>query len=595
MVGGKLLGKSGSIRLKIVLIGISQLLLLATVLAYMNHHRLLKSLQEEYVTRARGITLTAESVREEMARKWELGLFDAHLLSNWHKEEKLQKVLGAIPVVTAWNAAMAKSKEGGYEFRVPKSHPRNPKNEPDEFEQRGLTAFQQHTGLSEYYEIDHQQNTLRYMRPVRLTKECLMCHGNPDQSRELWGNDEGLDATGAKMENWHEGEVHGAFEVIQSLDEAEARASAALWYNVWTVAGLVIVSGGLFFLMISRWITTPIRATVNAFQRFADGDLTHQLAVRSNDEIGQLRTAVNVLVGKLCGMVKSINDSAASLSESSSRLSTTARQLTGAAGETSRQSSSVAAAAEEMSINMTTMAQSSEIMTESVQVVAMSIDEMTAAIAEVSQSAEQAATIADHAAELAADSNDKIGQLGTAALEIGKVIAVIQEIAEQTNLLALNATIEAARAGEAGKGFAVVATEVKELAKQTAEATEDIRHRIEAIQCSSQDAISSINQIGKVVSEVNTASRTIASAVEEQNATTRQIAGSVSQASTSAQTVATGIAETASATREVTESVSQVDQNTKRTAEDAERTREAGDVLLQLSQDLLGMVGQFRI
>ncbi len=584
-----------SVRNKIVLIGVSQLLLLAAVLAYMNRSSSMNNLQQEYVARARSITLTAESVREEMGRKWELGLFDAHALSQWHKEGQLQKVLGAVPVVTAWNAAMAKAEEGGYEFRVPKLQPRNPKNKPDELEQRALEAFQHDAKLREYYEIDQENNSLRYLRPIRLTKECLICHGNPAQSQELWGNDKGLDASGAKMENWREGDVHGAFEVVQSLDEADARAATALWNNIWTVSGLVLASGALFFYMISRWVTQPIRKTVDAFKKFAEGDLTHHLSVRSNDEIGQLRAAVNVLVSKLRDMVTSINNSAGRLADASNRLSETARQLTGAAGETSRQSGTVAAAAEEMSINMATMAGSSGRMTDSVRVVATSIDEMTSAIAEVAQSAEQAASIANHAAELAATSNDKIGQLGTAAEEIGKVIAVIQDIAEQTNLLALNATIEAARAGEAGKGFAVVATEVKELAKQTAEATEDIRQRIEAIQSSSQEAIASINEIGKVVSEVNSASRTIASAVEEQNATTRQIAGSVSQAASSAQSVATGIAETASATREVTESVSQVDRNTKRTAEDAGRTREAGDELLQLSQDLLTMVGQFRV
>ncbi len=584
-----------SIRNKIVLIGISQLLLLAGVLAYVNYHRSMTNLQDEYVARARSIALTAESVREEMARKWDLGLFDAHTLSEWHKQGALEKVLGAVPVVTAWNAAMAKAKEGGYEFRVPKMQPRNPKNQPDAREQLALEAFERDSKLQEYYEVDHEKNALRYLRPIRLTKECMICHGDPAQSVAMWGNDKGLDASGSKMENWREGEVHGAFEVIQSLDEADARAASALWGNLWLVGGLVLVSGGLFFYMISLWVTTPIRSTVEAFRRFAEGDLTHTLKVHNHDEIGQLRSAVNVLVSKLRDMVTSINRSAGKLSESSSRLSDTARQLTGAAGETARQSGTVAAAAEEMSINMGTMAESSGRMTNSVKEVATSIDEMTSAISEVARSAEQAASIANHAAELAATSNGKIGHLGTAAEEIGKVIAVIQDIAEQTNLLALNATIEAARAGEAGKGFAVVATEVKELAKQTAEATEDIRQRIEAIQSSSQDAIFSINEIGKVVSEVNSASRTIASAVEEQNATTRQIAGSVSQAAVSAQSVAAGIAETASATREVTQSVSQVDRNTKRTAEDADRTREAGDELLQLSQDLLSMVGQFHV
>ncbi len=587
--------KRRSIRSKIVLIGISQLVLLGGILAYVDHRSSREQIEQEHVARARSIVLTAESVRQEMARKWELGLFDAHQLSDWGKAGEVEKVLGAVPVVTAWNAAMLKAEEGGYEFRVPKVSPRNPKNAPDAFEERALQAFEGDGGLQEYYAIDAEQNTLRYLRPIRLTQECMLCHGNPDQSDKLWGNSKGLDPTGTRMEDWRVGDVHGAFEVVQSLDAADARANAEIWTTFGIVGGLLIVSGIALSMLITRMVSRPIRETVEAFEKFAEGDLTNELPVQSQDEIGQLRTAINALIKTLRGMVERLTFNATRLADSSGNLSQTAQQLALAAGETTQQSSNVAAAAEEMSINMGTMASSSEQMTMNVGTVARSIEEMTSAISEVARSAEQAASVANQAAELAEHSNGRIGQLGSAAEEIGKVIAVIQDIAEQTNLLALNATIEAARAGEAGKGFAVVATEVKELAKQTAEATEDIRQRIEAIQRSSHEAIQTIDGIGKVVADVNSASRTIASAVEEQNATTKQIASNVAEAARGAEAVSSGIAQTAMATREVTQSVSQVDRNTKRTADDAERTRQAGEELLTLSHELQEIVGRFRV
>ena len=211
----------------------------------------------------------------------------------------------------------------------------------------------------------------------------------------------------------------------------------------------------------------------------------------------------------------------------------------------------VAVAAEEMSANMNSVAASTEQMSANVRVVASAVEELTSSIAEVARSAKQAANVAGTAAGLAGDGNAKITEFGAAAGEIGKVIEVIQDIAEQTSLLALNATIEAARAGDAGKGFAVVATEVKELAKQTAAATEDIRRRIEGIQTSTSQAVRSIGEITEVIKKVNEVSRTIASAVEEQSITTREIAKNVAETSTAAQTVARGVAESASVTREI--------------------------------------------
>ena len=165
--------------------------------------------------------------------------------------------------------------------------------------------------------------------------------------------------------------------------------------------------------------------------------------------------------------------------------------------------------------------------------------------AEIARNAEQASTIASGASELAQVSNETIARLGTSADEIGKVIDVIQDIADQTNLLALNATIEAARAGAAGNGFAVVATEVKELARKTAEATEDIRHRIQGIQSSTSEAVQAIGKISHVIDEVKDVSRTIASAVEEQSITTREIAQNVAETSKAAETVSVGVSQSA--------------------------------------------------
>ncbi len=314
---------------------------------------------------------------------------------------------------------------------------------------------------------------------------------------------------------------------------------------------LAVLVGATMAITISRSLAKGVLFA----ERMAAGDLTQTLEVTATDEFGQLATAMNTMGNKLRQMFANIVENTQTLAGSANELSATATQLASGAEETTNQSNTVAAAAEEMSTNMNGVAAATEQMSANVRVVASAVEELTASITEVARSAEQAANVAGTAASLAGDGNARIGELGTAASEIGKVVEVIQDIAEQTSLLALNATIEAARAGDAGKGFAVVATEVKELAKQTAAATEDIRRRIEGIQSSTGQAVRSIGEITEVIKKVNDVSHTIASAVEEQSITTREIAKNVAETSTAAATVARGVAESASVTREIAKNI----------------------------------------
>ncbi|MCA9171426.1 MAG: hypothetical protein KDB23_27340, partial [Planctomycetales bacterium] len=204
-----------------------------------------------------------------------------------------------------------------------------------------------------------------------------------------------------------------------------------------------------------------------------------------------------------------------------------AENLSSDAENTVSRSCNVASASAEVSVKMKEMARATEDVSANVSSVAEAMSEMTGTIEEIAANAEKTATAVGNAASMAEVSNQRIDALGSAASEIGKVIEVIQDIAEQTNLLALNATIEAARAGDAGKGFAVVATEVKELAKQTAEATDDIRSRIEAIQHTTAETVQSIGEIATAIRNVNEVSATIAAAVEQQGVRTRQAATNV--------------------------------------------------------------------
>jgi methyl-accepting chemotaxis protein len=263
-------------------------------------------------------------------------------------------------------------------------------------------------------------------------------------------------------------------------------------------------------------------------------------------------------------IVRPLSLFANSLASSSTQLSGVSHEMSSNAEETSAQASVVAAAAEQVTKNMHTVSASAE--------------EMTATIREIARNAHEAAKVATSAVQSAEMTNVTMNKLGESSSEIGQVVKVITSIAQQTNLLALNATIEAARAGEAGKGFAVVANEVKELAKGTAKATEDISRKIELIQGNTKEAIDTILQIGGIIARINDISSTIATAVEEQSATTNEIARNVSEA--------------VRGSAQVTENITSVATAARSTTSGAAGTQDAAQELAQMATQLQQLVGR---
>ena len=397
--------------------------------------------------------------------------------------------------------------------------------------------------------------------------------------------------------------------VLSEVTTAEAFAAVAeieLATNV--IQRSSIISGGVATLLaivavvtvalvITRSLIRPIDATVATLEDIAEGegDLTQRLDENQVGELGDLARNFNRFVKRIHDVVHSIVGNASTLSQSSYRLNEVATKLSSGAMQSKTQSATVSSAAEELSINMQNMASSTQEISSGIDTVATAVDQMKTTISDIAKNSEQSAEVASQAAAVAELSNAKVGDLGEAADEIGKVTEVIQDIAEQTNLLALNATIEAARAGEAGKGFAVVATEVKELAKQTAAATEDIRQRIHGVQQITGDAVDSIEQISGVISQVNELSSMIASAVDAQSLTTQQISESVGGTVELARTVASGVSESAQATSEITRNICHVDHVLQETATGADQSRVSGEELSRLSCEMQELVKQFRV
>lgn len=315
----------------------------------------------------------------------------------------------------------------------------------------------------------------------------------------------------------------------------------------------------------SQELQEKVDSMLSVVSAAAKGDLTQEITVKGTDAVGQMGEGLSQFFKDLRKSISDIANTAQTLSSSSEELTSVSQTMAGNAEETSAQANVVSAASEEITRN--------------VQTVATGTEQMSASIKEIAQNANDAAKVAKSAVDVAETTNKTVGKLGVSSAEIGQVVKVITSIAEQTNLLALNATIEAARAGEAGKGFAVVANEVKELANQTAKATEEISKKIEAIQSDTQSSVDAIGEITMVINQINDISNTIASAVEEQTATTAEIGRNVG--------------ETAKGSTEISENISGVAQAAQETSSGVGHTQKAATELSQMATTLQNLVNRF--
>jgi methyl-accepting chemotaxis protein len=355
------------------------------------------------------------------------------------------------------------------------------------------------------------------------------------------------------------------------LDEAEAAAagiadSAESGRNltfVVIIAGIGLALGPGF--AVANGIARSTRKVQDVAGALADGDLTRASGLTTKDELGRMGQSLDAAVTKLREVLTIVVSSADAVAASSEELSASSAQISASAEETSAQSGVVSSAAEEVS--------------RSVQTVAAGAEQMGASIREIASNAAEASEVAARAVTAAETTTATVAKLGESSAEIGNVVKVITSIAEQTNLLALNATIEAARAGEAGKGFAVVANEVKELAQETAKATEDIARRVQSIQGDTTAAVAAIEEISSIVAQISDRQTTIASAVEEQTATTNEMSRSVVEAANGSGQIASNITGVSAAADSTTQALGQ--------------TRTAVDELSRMAADLRTNVSRF--
>ncbi len=496
-----------------------------------------------HIHEARSLLLLTEAVRDNMEEKWRLGVFSIAQWQDldWENEADRQKMMSTVPVVTAWQTVQGKAKEGGFEFRPVGHHPRNPRNAPDDLEAEVIERFRQDPALDEYHVVDQEQNAVRYFRPVRTSESCLICHGDPARSQELWGRDDGRDKTGNHMEGLAVGDLRGAFEIIYSLDRLDVKIAQERWrHGLLALAGLLF-SMTVLYALLQRLVLRPVggepEVIAAGVKALAVGDLT--VKVTADQQRGGIAAAAAETIAQLREVIANLRTNVNGLHVASDQVSQTAQAI------------SQAANAQAMGVESTTTA----------------IETLTVSVHRNADNAKATETGANQNAESARRGGAAVAKTVVAMREIANKVTVIEDIAYKTNLLSLNAAIEAARAGEHGKGFAIVANEVRKLAEHSRQTAQEINGM-------AKNSVSQAEEAGALIE-----------AIVPRIAQTATLVHEISQASMAQ---AQGIAK-------INDTMAELDRTTQQNAAAAEELAATAEELSAQAEHLQDLIAYFRL
>lgn len=543
------------------------------------------------IAKARAVTMQSENTRQFIAnlRSQHKAFDDEKLLKDLKEkiagaktqDEIIQKARTAdyyytIPIVASWSVARADAEKVGYQFRVPRVQARNKANEADSVE-RDMLEKMSREKLEELWMIDKEKNVLRYMRPITLTQECLLCHG----TEKNYPEGKGLDPLGIKMEGWSAGEQRGAFEILADLRPMQSAITSTILQTLALGTVIIVIIIAIIYTLVKKLAIKPVGNIKEALQRIANGDLTTRLETKNTDDIGQTIIQMNNMTESFNNMIRSVITSSRKVIESVEVLKNRSTETTNGARDQSMQASQIATAAEEMSQTITDIARNASVASET------SAEAMETA-SRGKEVADGAVTTVNGVYTSTVELASMVDKLNNRVGEIGDIVTVIKDIADQTNLLALNAAIEAARAGEQGRGFAVVADEVRKLAERTIKATAEISDKINAVQVESEQTTKSMEEASEQVNKATNYIRELGEALNHIVESVLRVRDQITQ-------IATAVDEQSAASEEVARNIEKTSAIAKTMENMAQEVMNEVNNLTKVSDDLKASVSTFRI